>query len=96
MSQKGQPSNNEGTGASKKNKFSKRQATNHPSTRPRSTPPHNPGQQKRRNSESPEQVAAKTRGSRQKKETNTHVHLKTNQLGIHATPLARKNLFFRC
>ena len=71
MPQRGQPSNNEGTGASKKNKFNKRQATNQPSTRPRSTPPNNPGQQKRRNSESPEQVAAKNRGSRQKNE-NKH------------------------
>ena len=71
MSQRGQPSNNEGTGASKKDKFNKRQAINQPSTCPRSTPPNNPGQQKQQNSESPEQVAAKNRGSRQKKE-NKH------------------------
>ena len=61
MPQRGQSSNNEGTGASKKNKFNKRQATNQPSTRPRSTPTNNPSQQKRRNSESPEQVAKKQR-----------------------------------
>ena len=85
------PSINEGTGASNKNKFNKRLATNQPSTRPRSTPPNNHGQQKRRNSESPEQVAAKNRGSKQKTKTNTRCPLKTNQLGIHAIPLARKN-----
>ena len=45
MSQRGQPSNNEGTGASKKNKSNKRQATNQPINRPRSTPANNPGQQ---------------------------------------------------
>ena len=71
MQQRGQPSNNDGTGASMKNKFNKRQTTNQPNTRPRSTPTNNPGQQKRRNSERPEQVAAKNRGSRQKNE-NKH------------------------
>ena len=47
MPQRGQPSNNEGTGASKKNKFNKRQSTSQPNTHPRSAPPNNPGQQKR-------------------------------------------------
>ena len=68
MPQRGQPSNNEGTGASKKNKSNKTPATNQPSTRPRSTPPNNPGQQKRRNSESPGPAAEKNRGSRLKNE----------------------------
>ena len=71
MTQRGHPSNNDGTGASNKNKFNKWQATNQPSTRPRSTAPNNPGQQKWRNSESPKQVAAKNRGSRQKNQ-NKH------------------------
>ena len=53
MSQRGRPSNNKGTGASKKNKSNKRQATTQPSTRQRSTPANNPGQQNRRNSENP-------------------------------------------
>ena len=66
MPQRGQPSNNDGTGASEKNKFNKRQNTNQPNTHPRSIPTNNPGQQKQRNSESTEQVAAKNRGSRQK------------------------------
>ena len=68
MPQRGQPSNNEGTGASKKNKSNKRQATNQPSTHPRSTPPNNPSQQNRRNSESPGRAAEKNRGSRIKNE----------------------------
>ena len=72
MPQRGQPSNNKGTGASKKNKFNKRQATNQPSICPGNTPPNNPGQQKRQNSVSPEQVAAKNIGSRQKNE-NKHL-----------------------
>ena len=59
MSQRGQPSNNEGTGASKKNKSNKRQATNQPMTRPRSAPINNPGKQNRRNSESPGRAAEK-------------------------------------
>ena len=42
MPQRGHPSNNKGTGASNKNKFNKRQATNQPSTHPRSTPPKQP------------------------------------------------------
>ena len=45
MTQRGQPSNNEGTGASKKNKSNKRQAANQQSTRPRSAPTNNSGQQ---------------------------------------------------
>ena len=53
MSKRGRPSNNKGTGTSKKNKSNKRQATNQPSTRPRSTPTNNPSQQNRQNSESP-------------------------------------------
>ena len=68
MPQRGQPSNNEGTGASKKNKFNKRQATKPAQYLSRK---HNPGQQKRRNSVSPEQVDAKNRGSMQKNE-NKH------------------------
>ena len=53
MSQWGPPSNNDGSGASKKNKSNKREAPNQPSTRPRSAPAYNPGQQNRQNSESP-------------------------------------------
>ena len=52
MSQRGQPQNNDGLGASKKNKSNKRQATNQTNTRPRSAPTNNPGPQNRRISES--------------------------------------------
>ena len=45
MSQRGQPPNNVGSGASKKNKSNRRQAPNQTSTRPRSAPAINPGQQ---------------------------------------------------
>ena len=68
MSQRGQPSNNEGTGASKKTKSNKRQATNQPSFRPRSAPANNPGQKNRRNSESQGLATGKNRGSRLKNE----------------------------
>ena len=55
MKQRGRPSNNEGTGASKKNKSNKRQAANQQSTRPRSAPTNNSG-----NSESPGRAIEKT------------------------------------
>ena len=42
MPQRGHPSNNDRTGVSNKNKFNIWQATNQPSTRPRSTSPNNP------------------------------------------------------
>ena len=60
MSQRGQPPNNKGTGASKKSKSNKRQATNQPSICPRSAPANKTGQQNRRNSESPGRAAEKT------------------------------------
>ena len=50
MSQRGQPPNNDGTGASKKNKSNRRQAPNQPSMCPRSATANNPGQQNRRKS----------------------------------------------
>ena len=43
----GKPPNNDGSGALKKNKSNKRQAPSQTSTRPRSSPANNPGQQNR-------------------------------------------------
>ena len=91
MSQRCQPSNNDRTVASKKNKSNKRQAPNQTSTHPRSATANNPGQQNRRNSESQEQVAEKKTEVPGKKPKANHRHpCKTNPHGIHAIPLARK------
>ena len=86
MPQRSQSSNNEGTGASKKNKFNKRPAANQPSTHPRSTPPppSNPGQQNHRNSETPEQVAAKKLRFQAKKRKQTLVAL-SKQINSEST-----------
>ena len=81
---------NEGIGALKKNKSNKRQATNQPRPRPRSAPTNNPGQQNRRNSESPGRAAKKTRGSRLKIENKPPSPFQNLPLGIHAISLARK------
>ena len=90
MLQRGQPPNNDGSGASKKNKSNKRQAPNQPSTRPKSATANNPGRQNQRISESPCQVAETNRGSRLKMKANQCHPCKTNPHGIHTIPLARK------
>ena len=84
MPQRGQPSNNEGKVASKKNKSNKRQATNQPSTGPRSAPANNPGQQKQLNSKSPGRAAEKKQRFQAKKRKQTFVAL-AKQINLEST-----------
>ena len=91
MAQRGQQTNSEGTGASKKNNSVQKQSQTRRNSSPKNKISGNQDQSKRRNPENQGKDIDKNNDTWPNKKTKRHRPHKTNQIGNRTDQLARKN-----